>query len=137
MAGRRVLLWAPRQAVVERRIDQITQVQSARVSRDWPDKVVILVQDRVPALAVAAGGRFALVDEFGVIVQWAGARPPGMPLLRSPGVPATSLRGSAAVRAAVALIHNKPVKFTQRAARTIDFPIKLVTKATLNKQHGS
>jgi cell division protein FtsQ len=101
-------------AVVERRIDQITQVQSARVSRDWPDKVVILVQDRVPALAVAAGGRFALVDEFGVIVQWAGARPPGMPLLRSPGAPATSLRGSAAVRAAVAVVHQLPASLRRR-----------------------
>jgi cell division protein FtsQ len=101
-------------AVVERRIDQITQVQSARVSRDWPDKVVILVQDRVPALAVAAGGRFALVDEFGVIVQWAGARPPGMPLLRSPGVPATSLRGRAAVRAAVAVVHQLPASLRRR-----------------------
>jgi cell division protein FtsQ len=101
-------------ATLARRIEQITQVQSARVSRTWPDKVVITVQDRVPALAVAQDGQFALVDEFGVIVRWAKTRPPGMPLLQSAGEPVTALRGSAAVRAAVAVLHQIPATLRRR-----------------------
>lgn len=101
-------------AAVEHRIDQITQVQSARVSKAWPDKIVISVQDRVPALAVAQDGRFALVDEFGVVVRWVTARPPSMPLLASPAGPATSLRGSAAVRSAVAVLGQIPVTLRRR-----------------------
>jgi cell division protein FtsQ len=68
-------------AAVARRVDQITQVQSARVSRAWPDKVEILVQDRTPGVAVAQGRRFALIDKYGVIVRWARDRPSGLPLL--------------------------------------------------------
>ena len=51
------------------RVDRITQVQSARVTRSWPDGVVIAVQERKPALAVPAAGRFDLVDPSGVVVQ--------------------------------------------------------------------
>ena len=67
---------------------------------------------------------------------------PALALIKSGQMAATIAQnpfgeGQTAVRAAVSLIHNKPVKFSQRAARTIDFPIKLVTRATLQKQHGS
>ncbi|MFZ0041600.1 MAG: substrate-binding domain-containing protein, partial [Solirubrobacteraceae bacterium] len=41
--------------------------------------------------------------------------------------------GKTAVLAAVALMHNRSVHFSQPAKRTINFPIKLVTKATLSK----
>ncbi len=67
---------------------------------------------------------------------------PALALIKSGQMAATIAQnpygeGEAAVRAADALIHNKPVKFNQPGARTIDFPIKLVTRATLDKQHGS
>ncbi len=95
-------------AAVAHRIEQISQVQSASVTRDWPDTVVISARDRVPALALARGGRFALVDASGVIVRWAAAAPPGMPLLEYPAGPAAALRGSPLVRAAVAVLHQVP-----------------------------
>lgn len=90
-----------------RRVEQIAQVLTATVSRSWPDTVVITVQVRTPALAVASGGQFALIDGFGVIVRWSHRRPAGMPLLTQP--PA-QLRGSGGVRAAVTILARLPLR---------------------------
>jgi cell division protein FtsQ len=92
-------------AAVARRIEQIAQVLTATVSRSWPNTVVIVVHERTPALAVASGGRFALIDGFGVTVRWSRYRPASMPLLRQP--PAR-LRGNAGIKAAVAVIERLP-----------------------------
>jgi cell division protein FtsQ len=107
-------------AAVARRVERITQVQTAGVSRHWPDAIVITVQERTPALAVASGGEYALVDKFGVVVRRVPRRPPGMVLLASspssrsaPSSPSTltslaSLRGSPAVMAAVTVLQQLP-----------------------------
>jgi cell division protein FtsQ len=100
---------------VARRVEQIAQIQSARVTRDWPDRVTIVVRDRTPALAVAASGRYALVDQSGVVVRWVAARPPGMPLLADPPAGSTAgLRGDAAVRAAVTVLRQVPASLRRR-----------------------
>ena len=94
-------------SAVARRVEQLTPVQSAHVSRDWPDKIVISVQERTPALAVTGPGGFGLVDAFGVIVRQTASKPPAMPLLTAPVPgPGTSLRGSPAVRAAVTVLRR-------------------------------
>jgi cell division protein FtsQ len=102
-------------AAVARRVERITQVQSARVSRHWPDAVVITVQERTPALAVASGRGYVLIDRFGVAVSRVARRPPGMVVLScspSPAAPSAaalaSLRGSPAVLAAVTVLHQLP-----------------------------
>lgn len=75
---------------VTRRVAGIRQVASVTVTEEWPDRLVVAVTERVPAVAVRmAGGGYDLVDPAGVIVQWARARPATLPLL------ATSLPGSA------------------------------------------
>ena len=94
-------------AAVARRVEQINQVQSAQVAVHWPDSVVITIRPRTPALAVAAGGGFDLVDRFGVVVSHVAARPAGMPLLDTTAAPA-SLRGSPAVGAAVTVLAGLP-----------------------------
>ena len=94
-------------AAVARRVERINQVQSAQVSKHWPDSVVITVRPRTPALAVAASGGFDLVDRFGVVVSHVATRPAGMPLLDTTAAPA-SLRGSPAVRAAVTVLDGLP-----------------------------
>ena len=38
--------------LIAHRVEQIRQVQSAQVSRDWPDGVTIAVTERTPVLAV-------------------------------------------------------------------------------------
>ncbi len=91
-------------AAVSHRVDAITQVQSARVTRNWPDGIVINITERTPALAVADGSGYDLVDRFGVVVVSAARPPQGMPLFR----PSGPLRGSPAVAAAVAVLHELP-----------------------------
>jgi len=105
---------------VARRVEQITQVQSAQVSRDWPDSVVIVIQERTPVFAVPSDGGFALVDRFGVVVSHVAARPPGMVLFETAADPG-SLRGSPAVRAAVTVLHELPPRIL-RLVRAVAAP---------------
>lgn len=86
------------------RVERIGPVLSARVTRSWPETIVITVTERTPALAVATAGGYQLVDEHGVVVRFA-RRDPGLPLLTSP--PAV-LRGNAAVRAAALVVGQLP-----------------------------
>jgi cell division protein FtsQ len=107
-------------AAVARRVERLNQVQSARVSKHWPDSVVITVRPRTPALAVAANGGFDLVDRFGVVVSHVAGRPPGMALLDTTADPA-SLRGSPAVRAAATVLDQLP-KRIRRLVRAVVAP---------------
>jgi cell division protein FtsQ len=97
-------------AVVAQQVERIRQVQSARVSRDWPDGVTIAVTERTPALAVPSGTGYQLIDKFGVAVESASRRPPGLPLLQVAAGPVSvpALRGSPAVYAAAVVLHELP-----------------------------
>jgi cell division protein FtsQ len=102
-------------ARVALRVERLTQVQSAKVSRDWPDKIVISVTERTPALAVTEPGGFGLMDGFGVVVRTQARKPPSMPLLTTPALAAgTSLRGNPAVRAAVTVLRELPAQLRGR-----------------------
>jgi cell division protein FtsQ len=85
---------------VTRRVEAIPQVASAVVRKDWPDRLVIAVTERVPVMAVRmAGGGYDLVDQTGVIVRWTQAKPAALPLLKT-SLPGAALRGSAEVAVA-------------------------------------
>ena len=89
---------------VTRRVEAIPQVASATVTKDWPDRLVITVTERVPVMAVRmAGGGYDLVDQTGVIVRWAKTQPPALPLLQT-SLPGAALRGSAEVAAAASVL---------------------------------
>jgi len=89
---------------VARRVDAIPQVASATVTKDWPDRLVIAVTERVPVMAVRmAGGGYDLVDQTGVVVRWAKVQPAALPLLRT-SLPGAALRGSAEVVAAAGVL---------------------------------
>ena len=91
-------------------------MQSAQVTRSWPDRVIIAVRERTPALALAAsGGGFDLVDPDGVIVQWAARRPPGLPLYLATS-PVSSLRGDPDVGAAAAVLGELPARLRASVA---------------------
>ncbi len=92
------------------RIAKIRQVQSVQVTRSWPDRVVIVVHERTPALAVVApGGGFDLVDADGVIVRWAARRPAGLALYPDQaGVAA--LQGDPDLAAAAAVLRTLPAR---------------------------
>jgi cell division protein FtsQ len=94
------------------RIDRITDIQSARVTRDWPDRIVITVLARTPALAVPEPGGFELVDPAGVIVQQVRHRPAGLPEF----TPAGPVPGNPALRAAADVVRQLPWWLARRVA---------------------
>ncbi len=101
---------------VAARVAAIRQVLSVQVTRSWPDRVVIVVRERTPALAVVApGGGFDLVDADGVMVRWAARQPTGLPLYPArAGVAA--LQGDPDLAAAAAVLRALPA----RLLRTVE-----------------
>ncbi len=95
-------------SAVARRVERITQVQVARVSRSWPDSVVIWTKPRTAVFAVAAPGGYDLMDPYGVILGTAKSPPASLVVLRSPGLPASRLRGSKSVLAAGTVVRDLP-----------------------------
>ena len=95
-------------ARIAARVLTIRQVRSVRVSTSWPDRVVIAVQERISALAVALpGGGFDLIDANGVVVRSAATRPRSLPLYSTTAAP-SSLRGNPDVGAAAAVLGELP-----------------------------
>jgi cell division protein FtsQ len=95
---------------VAARVDTIRQVRGAQVTRSWPDRVVIVVRERTPALAVPApGGGFDLVDPTGVIVLWAATKPGDLPLYPATE-PVTLLRGDPDLDAAAVVLGELPAR---------------------------
>jgi cell division protein FtsQ len=95
-------------ARIAARVLTIRQVRSVRVSTSWPDRVVIAVQERISALAVALpGGGFDLIDADGVVVRSAVTRPRGLPLYSTTAA-VSSLRGNPDVGAAAAVLGELP-----------------------------
>lgn len=100
------LIWVDTRAIAHR-VEQLRQVQSADVSKDWPVTLVITVRLRKPVLALPVHGGYALVDAFGVTVRDVASRPSGLPVL-TVNTTGGSLRGSPAVRAAAAVVAELP-----------------------------
>jgi len=114
-------------ATVAHRVERIRQFQSARVSRNWPDGITIAVTERTPALAVRTGSGYQLVDRYGVAVESAAQRPPGLPLFQPAALPGSvpvsvpALRGSPAVYAAAVVLHELP-RYLARSVVTVQAP---------------
>ena len=94
-------------AQIAARVLTITQIQGVQVSRSWPDRVVIAVRERTPALAVVVPGGFDLIDAYGVVVQLVQARPEILPVYTTSS-PVSSLRGDPDVSAAAAVVGELP-----------------------------
>jgi cell division protein FtsQ len=93
---------------IAERVLTIKQVLSVRVSTSWPDRVVIAVQERTSALAVALpNGGFDLIDAHGVVVQSAATRPLDLPLYTTTAA-ASSLPGDPDVAAAATVLGELP-----------------------------
>ena len=94
-------------ARIAARILTIRQVLAVQVSKAWPDRVVIAVRERTPALAVLVPSGFDLIDAYGVAVQLVEARPSILPLYTT-SAPVSSLRGDPDVSAAAAVLGELP-----------------------------
>lgn len=100
-----------------RRIERITDVQSAAVTRDWPDSIVITVTERKPVLAVADGRRFDLIDATGVIVRQVARQPAGMPRFSASG----PLPHNPGVAEAASVLRSLPTAMA-RQVRSVTVP---------------
>ena len=88
-------------AQVQHRVEELTLVESAVVTRSWPHTLLITVVERVPAaVAQTADGRWLLVSADGFVLASAPSRPAGLALLAID--PATTDRQTLAAAAAVA-----------------------------------
>ena len=89
------------------RVLTIRQVLAVHVSTSWPDRVVIAVQERTPALAVVVPRGFDLIDAYGVIVQLVQTRPLILPVYAT-SASVSSLRDDPDVSAAAAVLGQLP-----------------------------
>lgn len=120
-------------ARVAARVLTITQVQGVRVTKDWPDRVVIAVRERTSALAVALpGGGFDLIDANGVIVQSAATRPARLPVYTTTAA-ASSLRGDPDVAAAAAVLGALPASLRSSVTSVI---VPSPDQVTLSLRNG-
>lgn len=102
---------------VASRIERIAQIQSASVTRDWPDHIVITVTERTPVLAVPSGGAFDLIDPTGVIVRQAAKQPKGMPRF----TPSGPLPHNPDVAAAASVLRSLPSSMA-RQVKSVTVP---------------
>jgi cell division protein FtsQ len=102
---------------VAARVEGITQVASAQVSKDWPDGLSITVRERVPVMAVRApGGGYDQLDPDGVIVTSSATKPARLPLLVT-SVPGGQLRGNPGVAAVAQVLKGLPSWLSRQVAR--------------------
>jgi cell division protein FtsQ len=121
-------------AAAARRVERITQIASAQVTRQWPDRILIAVRERTPVVAVPAHRGFYLVDGSGVVVRQVTKRPRGIPLFILPGSPLDAAGPPAAaplftlsgprlwnpgLRAAVAVLRELPAGIARRVTSVI------------------
>ncbi|MFI7223708.1 cell division protein FtsQ/DivIB [Nonomuraea angiospora] len=91
-------------ADVETRVLGIRQLAKAKVDRIWPGTLKIEVVEREPVAAIPAGGKVAIVDKQGVVIEVKSAAPPMLPVLKvdNPAV------GDPAMMAALQVIQAVP-----------------------------
>jgi cell division protein FtsQ len=92
------------------RIEKISQVSSAQVTRSWPNRLVIVVRERTPALVLPAyGGGYDIADADGVVLKRVTRRPADLPLYPTVA-PEGALRGNPDLAAAVAVLSELPAE---------------------------
>ena len=117
---------------VTRRVERLTLVESARVTRSWPNAITITIVERTAALAVREPAGWDLVDRFGVVLKQVQSRPHGLPRLRTSTAP-DLLRGNPAVFAAATVGRELPARLAAKV-RSIGAPT--ADTVTLYLRHG-
>lgn len=89
-------------AAVRARIQALAMVRSADVTRQWPDTVLVRVEERVAVAVVEIGGRIRGMDASGVVFRDYRHAPAGLPVVRtSTGTRSEALAEAARVIAAL------------------------------------
>lgn len=67
---------------VRERVESLTPVLAADVSRKWPDRILVRVQERIVVAVVEVNGKFRGIDEEGVGFRGYSSRPKSLPLIK-------------------------------------------------------
>ncbi|WP_300676782.1 FtsQ-type POTRA domain-containing protein [Nocardioides sp.] len=104
---------------VRDRVGALAPVESVKVSRRWPDQIVIAVTERTPIAVIDIGGKLRGLDKDGVVFETYKKAPAGMPTVVTPaGTDAKALREAAQV---VASLPTNLAKITDHVeVKTID-----------------
>ncbi len=96
---------------VRARVEALAVVRSAEVTRQWPDRVLVAIEERVAVAVVEIGGRTRGMDAQGVVFRDYAKAPPGLPEVRtSPETPRDALAEAAQV------VEALPETLTRRVA---------------------
>jgi cell division protein FtsQ len=95
---------------VRARIAARPPIEWARVERDWPGTLRVRVRERRPIAVAPVGGKTALVDRYGVVIELRDSAPPRLPLLRV----ARLATDDPATRAALAVIRGLPARLSRQ-----------------------
>jgi cell division protein FtsQ len=89
-------------ASAERRVGALAVVRSVEVTRQWPNGVLISIEERVPIAVVEIGGRLRGMDADGVVFRDYKKAPPGLPrVVTSIGTTSAALKEAAKVISAL------------------------------------
>ena len=85
------------------RLRSLAEVRTVDVSREWPDAVQIVIQERVAVAVIEIGGRLRGLDAEGVVFTEYKKPPPGLPRISS-----TSSTSPDALREAATVVSALP-----------------------------
>lgn len=104
---------------IRARVEALATVRSADVTREWPDHVLVSVEERVAVAVVSIGGRIRGMDTDGVVFRDYAKAPAGLPQVRT----STDTR-SDALQEAARVIGALPVEVSRLvdhvAVQTVD-----------------
>lgn len=113
---------------IEARVATLAPVRSVDVSRQWPDTVLIDIEERTPVAVVIIGGDVRGLDAEGVVFGRFRTTPPGLPRVEV----ATDVADDALVEAA-AVVAALP---DELAARVDHVEVRTVDQVTLALRDG-
>ena len=94
---------------IRARVEALAVVRDAQVTRTWPDRVQIDVEERVAIAVVDIGGQIRGMDAEGVVFREYPKPPPGLPQVRT-----SSDTRSDALREAALVVESLPGDITRR-----------------------
>ena len=94
---------------IRSRVEALAPVRSADVSRQWPDQVLIEVEERVAVAVVELEGRLQGMDDEGVVFRDYAQVPAGLPRVETGGA-----TGSEALREAALVVASLPADLQAR-----------------------
>lgn len=110
---------------IRARVEALAPVRSADVSREWPDQVLITVEERVPVAVVEISGQLRGMDAEGVVFRDYAQAPPDLPRVET----ASSATGSDALAEAALVVAAMPADL---AARVDHVDVATVDEITLS-----